>query len=1378
MVSKNTWNKGLNSDISKLKSSNESYLDALNLELITQDGNSSYALSNTKGTLLSFRLPDTGPTYKLDNWDELGFEISITLNTGAIIDVVVSLTGGESNEKIAGLVNDELNSTDIICYYNSNYLVLYDLNNVIASIADSNIDIQQWTYFSETFILGWGYSENNLILITCDPNVISFTPETEDILSGRLGTIGCVWYIPILNSTGQAINPDGSTVTSGDILLANNFVKYKEFLNLSRRYNIYKSVECKKENQEILRTIFSDYYNDIRTLNVLEDQIQATPVELVNILPANASRQPIITEVVEGGFLPTGRYQLWYQLNSSQGAVSTTSTLSKFITIGSQDIITEYSGNVVGSNSGKSIKVTVQNVDTNYDTIRWGYTVYQVNGLAESFYFEESPIPNNGVVDTVLNGNEENIPISDITELSNVNRPPSICKTLSVVKNKLFIANTKTRVFNPTFDAKAYRFSGIGGNNKTDAPDQTAWAYNKGDTYGNPTAADIDGISPVYPTTEEDFINPYNNENPNTTDNPFANGDWENLAQFKYQADGITLGGSGPNISYKFITKDTLEDANSDVAKGGLNVTPVNSVNQSYNLGTNIQPIPAGLATMRSPYYDSLFWGYARGEVYRWAIVFKDLYGYDSFAYWIGDIRFPDSDEFVISDIVDDTTVCYQLGIEFTLDTTTPEFQAIKDKISGWSYVRMERTTTDKTKLGTGMMDNLGQIIDPLIGASYCLTSNLNANNTLTGILPTSTRSKPIYIPSFQKNIDNEFKVNDYFKFLGAYEERSQSSIVIPANSNYRNYKFNPNIDYVNLTPITFKWSVESSKSRNYIPQDLANDLDLPFLNMSAFDGTSSSAGEYMSAGNKLDLISFTDPLDVVNNNSQDKYAISYERYITDQYGGNTRSARYNNTYIYTGHYQSYRLDQATSPSKVFGGDVVTLLYCYQVTEKNIAANTGYTIDTNNGVFRMALFFPTEAHGFNPHYLVYQPPYSEAGRCYARNGSDENILEESIPLNEAYNQPNNTVVAVSPPIRFNDFKEEPYTIYGTLNKLDGETVDTWRNFKTNNQISVVGNYGPINRLIEFKDRLYYYQQFGVGIAAVDERVMINEGSTEQTQLGTGGVLARYDYLTTETGVIHQFAVEKSGNSIYHYDALLNKIFRINDKGVIPLSDVEGISGKLNTFDKTIKDNDTLAMPTIRNIGVHIGFDSQRNKVLFTLKGLNQEVTYSFNELANCFDSRHSFIPDMYLNMKNYFISTGDHITIDIHDQGDYNSYYGVIFPSLVVFRNNLNNPDLVKVFDNLWINTEVILDGVLLNETITSLRATNDYQDTGVLSTANIIQRLRTWRWNKLRNFTDKRRMYDKYIDVQLDYLPTSNKKFILHDTGFENSERSTIKPK
>ncbi len=67
MKAQNTWSKGLNSDISKLKSNNETYLYAENFRIVSQEGSSTYALENTKGQTIAFKLPDTVyAIYKID----------------------------------------------------------------------------------------------------------------------------------------------------------------------------------------------------------------------------------------------------------------------------------------------------------------------------------------------------------------------------------------------------------------------------------------------------------------------------------------------------------------------------------------------------------------------------------------------------------------------------------------------------------------------------------------------------------------------------------------------------------------------------------------------------------------------------------------------------------------------------------------------------------------------------------------------------------------------------------------------------------------------------------------------------------------------------------------------------------------------------------------------------------------------------------------------------------------------------------------------------------------------------------------------------------------------------------------------------------------
>ena len=98
-------------------------------------------------------------------------------------------------------------------------------------------------------------------------------------------------------------------------------------------------------------------------------------------------------------------------------------------------------------------------------------------------------------------------------------------------------------------------------------------------------------------------------------------------------------------------------------------------------------------------------------------------------------------------------------------------------------------------------------------------------------------------------------------------------------------------------------------------------------------------------------------------------------------------------------------------------------------------------------------------------------------------------------------------------------------------------------------------------------------------------------------------------------------------------------------------------------------------------------------------------------------------------------------------------------------------PGIVHTLTNLEFTIEVIDDSDVnkLNECITSLRVSNDYQDTGVITLVpdDIIRRLlRTWRFNYLWDAGTDARLRDTYSRIRLSYtnVAGSNRKVILHD--------------
>ena len=1596
-VSKNTWNKGLNSDLSKLKPQQDSYLDAKNIRVITDEGSSTLAVENIRGTKYNFKLPTVEATHFFSLIQGSTGTATITLqrevtdpSTGlSFVDAVVLQIlniENKSNEFITNQLNIALQGSTppftgnqyIRFYYNSSGIILYDFkpqsetNWSSLSISVTNLNYNQRTNrITSHVILGWGYYNDNLVLISCSVNSFSSEPVNQE---------GFIWDVTYNNATGEII----TSQLDGDYLNPNTTLKYAGKLNLSRNYAISKHLKCRYESTEVTRVVWTDWYNNLRTCNIADPQIWSTPEELFSYLPQHLPQKPIISRIITGGTLPTGKYQYFYQLYSNQGAKSSYSPVSSLYALfpGALNTIL-VTGAIPGVNSQKSIEVVLTNLDTNYDNIRIGYIVYQIADFPEAFFFDERPIPDNGTIILVHNGNENDIPV-DSSEVANLNRPPEIFKTIDVVRNRLFAANALTKYFDPLFDARAYRFNSVA----------VADLYNDNDSYNNPSVQLVTNISGNIDVTIEgttppgnsynqllaipdnfDLINPYNNENNDILLNPLSNGDWINASQYKYKADGVTYGGQGPNISYEFIVETRLPK------QAGLRTTrpyiapamdtntqftsPFNDTYTYYGSGNS------AIDSMKNPYVESLFTGYSRGEVYRFGIVFYDIYGYPSYTYWIGDIKFPlaydangffgltdnkvGSSDYAIltihpsyysnplsetqlggtniyvgsaTDITDyvsgfnssplviplglsaavyssnqviisfpsspsyigllvealpggstvnstSTTVSgsgfnsvssdlytKQLGIKFTLDTTTPQFQAIKNEITGWSYVRVRRDLDNSTRLGTGFMQPTWYV-DGGTRSGYTLMPYERNSGDATpysnnywrfidnGNWITQTKLQTFYSPNFLLKKSGSYIAGDYMRMIGRtndfgslvqYSQRvfatawaANSKLYYIASSDF-NYTYNDTVPNSNIAlseptsalDSTFrsKYAIDGSifvtqsTSQNLIPFNTVPGLDFPFYNMSSSNETEASNGEYMEWGAETQLISFNGPLSSLatpdTSNAFDSttlklpiYLTSYERYLVDQYGGWLRSSRYSNEYILTNHFQPWNKDTSEAlyqssnglvTNAVYGGDTYVNYFDWQRTNINYAEGSGWNTgpSTDYPPFGLAVFFPCEA-SFNTELNI---NYQHASvRADVASGSNTISLSSYI-YNDALSQQNTTNIFISKGFNQTNVKYEPHTIYGTEPKLDNERLDSWRDFLLNNALTVNGNYGEINRLVQFKDKLFYYQNDAFGVASVDERVLAQEGDTSQTQLGTGTLLQRFDYVSTETGSKHSFAVEATGSAIYHYDAFINKLFRYStskDKdgtssaGVSPLTDIKGLSGFFRTafIDTELKSRDKITLNQFSRVGISTGYNSEYNTIYFTFfaqYGEDTQVNYTvaYNELLDAFESFYDFHPSLYINMRKRFLSIDPTQPSEVysHNLGLRNTFYDNTYPSYIKFRVN-ENSDFVKTFDNFHINTEVIdvATDQQLNETITSYGITNDYQVVNE-RIANFTEKIRTWRLQIPRDETNpnlniKPRMSDKYIDVLFKHtINGGDKIFRLHDVLTEYSMRSKILPR
>lgn len=1472
-ASKNTWNKGLNSDLSKLKSQPDSYLDAKNIRVITDEGNSTFAIENVKGNKSSFRLPPVEKTYKIDFTDITG-DVDITISRSTFsITIVLNDVENKNNDFLTEEINSKIQASTlpdkqyVVAYYNANFIVIYDFlpqssNNLgINLITNPDCSEVRTSRVASQTMLGWGYYNDNLVLISCAANSNSEDPQNTE---------GFIWDCTYNNATNEIIS---SQIEAQNYLLPSTTLKYAGKLNLSRQYAISEHLKCRYESTEIMRLIWTDWNQNLRLCNLFDPQIWATPEELFSYIPIHLPQKPIVSQIITGGTLPTGKYQYFYELFSNQGASSTYSPVSNLTALfpGSLSDYTTPGANP-GVNSQKSVEIFLQNLDTNYDSIRIGYIIYQIPDFPEAFFFDERPIPPTGEITLVHNGNENDIPV-DSTEIANLNRPPEIFKTIDVVRNRLFAANAVTKFFDVEFDARAYRFNSS----------NNAFLYDSTDSYGNPSV--VIEASPTGEIEEviienialgenllviediRDLVNPFNDEN-NT--NVLNDLDWVTNSQFKYQSDGVTLGGTGANISYEFVTRQMFARIGGPggLVTGSPYIRPnLDFVGQytsefadtySYAGGASV-----ALDTMKSPYLDTLFVGYSRGEVYRFGIVFYDRYGYPSYTYWIGDIKFPFAydDGFSLSNNYTSASggvpgghdvITKQLGIRFSLNTDSPQFQAIKDQISGWSYVRVRRDLDNRTRLGTGFIQPSWIIQDSPVTASpnnaYALMpfdwgasqrrwqyDNDELPIDGTNYYRTRLQFQAFYSPDFFSRKAGLFINGDYIRMVArtnVFTDLSFSSQIYtqsitspdPTNTflfyiagsdfNYNYSDGTPDPKTYNAEGTSANYLATNNKysvlNRTYVTYSNNNNvvtigtagLNFDFVNMANANFSEADNLEFKEWGSALELLNIGDGATGLPDTSlvygplkTPLYLASYERYLNVQYGGNLRSDRYANEYILTNHFMPYsKTVTGVVTNEVYGGDTWVNYYDIQRTNPNFegTGGSGYPVGPEPDEFTkatgVAVFFPCES-SFNTELNTSKQHASV--RTTANS-----VFPSNYQYNDALSQENTTNIFISKAFNQTNVKYEPHTIYGTEPKLDNERLDSWRKFLINNALTVNGNYGEINRIIQFKDKLFYYQNDGFGVASVDERVLAQEGDTSQTQLGTGTLLQRFDYISTETGVKHSFAVRATGSSIYHYDAFINKLFRYSmgsdGAGVSPLTDIKGLSGFFRTafVDTNLKSEDKiLRIGTAGRVGITSGYNSEYNTVYFTFfckttDNATVEYTISYNELLDSFESFYDFYPSIYLNMRKRFISLSPIDTQEVftHNIGKRNTFYDQYYPSLVTFRVN-ENSDFVKTFDNFMINTEVILNNVQLAETITQLGIVNDYQIV-TQQNANFTQKIRSWRKQIPRddtndNLTIKPRIADKYIDVTFTHDPLNlDKTFRLHDVMTEYSMRSKILPR
>ena len=496
---------------------------------------------------------------------------------------------------------------------------------------------------------------------------------------------------------------------------------------------------------------------------------------------------------------------------------------------------------------------------------------------------------------------------------------------------------------------------------------------------------------------------------------------------------------------------------------------------------------------------------------------------------------------------------------------------------------------------------------------------------------------------------------------------------------------------------------------------------------------------------------------------------VNYRRNVfVYQYNGNTYESRSRNFYMATGRVQT--LDSAVIP--VFDGDTYIALFDY--------LNAGWESLSVTGRSEM-IYFPVET-SINLDLRMDDCYHSQTAAGIADgdlqymreqqgiHGPTANYVQPTdlYIYNTVYSKENTTKIHLIRPFDWYEQVKFDTRVLASNVKTNNELSDSWLKFAVNSHIDVDPQYGELIALMNINNQMLFFQPKAFGTLSINERALLQTSTISQLSLGTSGVLARFDYAKTEIGLSHRDHIVLSQNGLYWVDVINKAMYKFTG-GPEEISLMKGMSSYFRT-----KLTGTLVLADIL-----LFHDPAYKEISVVSSTIGNQYHLVYNEITDSFTSFYTYYPKYVINYNDKVLSSDNRITFYRHNDSSANrcAFYGA---AAVPFNITLivnPSPNDTSVFSNLEWLTEVY-NGIdnIYNESFTSLRITNDYQDTGTVTLtygSNLKRRMRRWRHVIGRAlFTETgagqsrtdARIRDTYMKVKFEFSNAVARKFIVHD--------------
>ena len=941
---------------------------------------------------------------------------------------------------------------------------------------------------------------------------------------------------------------------------------YKSFnvaTNLDFIPNAKLQIEVNYISEETIWVVFSNLDYPLRTINVgtasdkhLEASytIQTLPVKAFDRVP-QVGFGSITFDSLTSGTLYAGAYQYLYRTLTTNGSYSIFSPASKVVYVGNKNTgdwkYTEGADTAVETSTGVGVRCTIDlsSLDLSYtkriEIVRLYYSsasdvptasiIEQIEVFPKTLSFvDESPEAKYGTLE-----------YSEITATVY-----DLCiGSLAVKDGFLFGMNLKEKAFDVEFDARAFRFNTSGESKVINYGVEKLIV--KSGVWPNATYL-IDGL-PIAET--EDCINPYNNDE---------------TRKYAYLSDGETLGGEGLNVKYTFeVYKESLYETNSSKLDGRK--------------------------------------GWKQGEVYRFGLVVESESGVASPVKWIGDILIPDYEDFPLlnnSSLTETLTANYVYP-KFYINTANTSaygkrIRLVYQPLDSRSYRILSEGIV------SAVVQERGDVDQPYKNPYFRALEYSELNN----LWPVTNHNAPItdYGISDGYNPGTRYPVQDVYSFTSPelllskdfpYKNGLKLRIMgsmIHTGELYKQeegryagpdmvrevaafqYASNSSVDIIDISTVHQR---SLTTIRDYTNQSHV----IRSENDWATDDSTPNEANWVS-GTKL--IIATEHKRLINQ-SPDLNGLVYGRLYRTiiPYNGETHSDRLLGVYIPAS-------DSMINAGSLLAdrGDVTTSMFDCMYTSLWESKNYMRCMFRN-------YVFPSQSR-FNFAYR-YDKSFNKGGGRVSDGNLYPNLLEESnnatgdlYKYDSAYSTVDKSrlYVAVN-----SDFKKEnsfdAKVVHSERTTTD-KFVNYWSIFKPNNFLLLEGKFGAGTSLTEFNNELYFFQEAGVGKLSINPRVTQVGEDGVTTVLGTGEILERFTYLSTEIGNPFNSDIVKSVQAIYWIDPLKKKVYRLGSQ-LETISDTKS----MHSFFSNVLTNDS------KLIGI---YDNKQNAVFLTIRDKRYEYS--------------------------------------------------------------------------------------------------------------------------------------------------------------------------